>query len=164
MNWKDIREKTKNKDRYYEVYSEPESFWTILDPKVVAFTYKIPYLGAVLRVGYSIIGISNRYEPMPIGNRPGITNLWKDKPAFIRYIMWRVRNPWEDARKFYLGFAQAEKVDSIQVTKNFKIWLAKFKKIPFRLPFPYYKVVNDWIDIRIGWKSRGIPSITIRAS
>ena len=161
MKWQDIRERQKSKDRYYTHYKNPESFWTTLDSNIVAWTYEFGPSGVLMRILYSIIGCSNRYEPMPIGNRPGVYNLWQKWPPWIRYLLWRVRNPWEDLRKFYLGFACAQKVESYQVTNNFKFWLATFPWVPFRIPFPYYKRQN-FLEIMIGWKSRGILSLTIR--
>lgn len=164
MNWKDIREKLKDNDRYYEYYSEEEaeSFWFTLDPKVIAWTYNFRF-GVILRILYSLFGISNRYEPMPIGNRKRIVNLWKDKPNWVRYLLWRVRNPWEDFRKMYIGFSYAEDVKEVWWTKHFRWWIVKFKNIPFKIPFPYYKVNNfSGFQIMIGWKSRGILSFTVR--
>lgn len=170
MYWSDIREKLKSKDRYYRIYDNPESFWNTLDSRVVAWTYNIPIpvIGLILRIIYSIIpfpiiGMSNRYEPMPIGNRPHVNNLWKNKSPWKRYILWRIRNPWEDARKFYLGFATCNDVKKHQITDHFVIWAPKFKWLPFRLPtFPYYKRVIFGFQLMIGWKSRGIVSITFR--
>lgn len=159
MNWKQIREANKPQDRYYKHYSNPESFWFTLDSKVVDWTYSIP-LGVILRIIYSILGCSNRYEPMPIGNNPEIINLWKDKSDFTRYILWRIRNPFEDLRKFYLGFACANDVQSQQFTEHLKLWWAKFDFLSFRIPFPYYKRhFGNW-RLMIGWKSRGIISIS----
>ena len=161
MNWKDIREATKKEDRYYKVYDDPEGFWVTLDSKIVAWTYNIP-LGIIPRVIYSIIGLSNRHEPMPIGNRKYINNLWKDKPSWIRYILWKIRNPWEDLKKFYLGFATAEDVTYTQITDHFKIWWAKFSWCSFRVPFPYFTWEGNYVELKIGWKSRGILSFTVR--
>lgn len=167
MHWKDIRERLKPNDRYYEYYTKEkaESFWFTLDSRIVAWTYNIPYFGVILRILYSIVGISNRYEPMPIANKERITYLWKDKADWKRYLLWRVRNPWEDLRKMYLGFSYTEDVKEVFWTNHFRWWLAKFSWCPFRIPFPYFKV-NDFfgIQIMIGWKSRGILSITIRRS
>lgn len=164
MHWKDIREKLKPNDRYYEYYTEEkaESFWFTLDPKIVAWTYDIPYLGVILRIIYSIIGISNRYEPMPIGNCDHVIRLWWDKPDWLRYLLWKVRNPWEDFRKMYLGFTYAEDVKQVYWAKHFCWWLAKFKWCPFRIPFPYYKRKLWGFQFMIGWKSRGILSLTIK--
>jgi len=161
MHWKEIREKNKPRDRFYRVYDNPESFWTTLDAKVVAWTYEFGPSGILFRILYAILGISNRYEPMPIGNKSEINNLWSRWPPWIRYLLWRVRNPWEDLRKFYLGFAYARDIKTYQVSKHFKFWLARFRWIPFRIPFPYYKKQN-FLEIMIGWKSRGILSVTIR--
>lgn len=164
VTWKDIREKLKKRDRYYEVYDNPESFWTTLDSRIVAYTFNLPTIvGLPLRILYSIVGLSNRYEPMPIGNNERTNNLWKDKPDWLRYLLWKVRNPWEDLKKFYLGFANAESSDWYGLTDHFGFWLAKFKYIPFRIPFPYYKnEFDNGLELMLGWKSRGVLSFTVR--
>jgi len=77
MKWQDIRERQKSKDRYYTHYKNPESFWTTLDLNIVAWTYEFGPSGVLMRILYSIIGCSNQYEPMPIGNRPDVYNLWQ---------------------------------------------------------------------------------------
>ncbi|MFW6177360.1 MAG: hypothetical protein ACOC43_03235 [Desulfohalobiaceae bacterium] len=162
MHWSDIREKQKSRDRYYEVYDNPESFWTTLDSKLVAWSYYLPsILGSLARVALALLG-SNRYEPMPIGNREHVNTLWAGKPGWYRWLRWHIRNPWEDLKRFYLGFGQAEDVRWHGITEHFGFWLALFHFLPFRIPFPYYKnKVWGW-ELMLGWKSRGVLSLTVR--
>ncbi len=131
-----------------------------LDHYAVAATWQWPQpFGGLSRILLAIVIGSNRYEPMPAG---GNWDRWPDRRPWIRWILWHIRNFCEDLRKFYLGFGYAQQADPIQVTKHFRIWMARFERLPWRLPFPYYKYSNSWIEIMIGWKSRGIVSVTIR--
>lgn len=166
-DWKILWDGAKNR------YPHP-TFWNTLDSKIVAYSFKLPFIfGTIVRILLSIIIVSNRFEPFPIGNNERITNLWSSYPDFIRYIMWKVRNPFEDLRKFYLGFGLAlsveEKIIWHKETEKRKtklsIWMPKFKEVPFRIPlFPYFKSSpkSGGFQIMLGWKSRGILSLTFR--
>jgi hypothetical protein len=96
---------------------------------------------------------TNRLEPMPAG---GQAERWGEWPALVRWYLWHVRNPWEDLRKFYLGFGYARRVTEQRLTAHLRIWWWGW------LPFPYYKRRAGPVQFMLGWKSRGIISLTVR--
>ena len=102
---------------------------------------------------------SNRLEPMPAG---GKSDLWKDKNKWVRWYLWHVRNPFEDLKKYYLGYGYAEECVEQRLTENLKITWADFGKV--KIPFPYYRNDNVFgkLQVMIGWKARGIVSFTVR--
>ena len=142
------------KNRYSEDYEEL-GFWHTLDSKIVALTFKIPVLGVIPRIIFSIF--TNRYEPYPIANTDEITDLWQGGAAAWRWLKWHIRNPVVDLRKFYLGFGYAKDVKHISY-KWGKVRWAKFYKIPFRIPFPVLE--TKWF--KLGWKQRGILSASLK--
>lgn len=163
---------------------EEEHFWNTLDTKLVNWTYDQPsIIGIPLRFLFAIIPPgTNRMAPYPTGSKDKVKNLWDDKPRWVRWLFWHLRNFMEDFRKYYLGFGKAFYEDRLwyagfHVPKNSNpdsIWkefalgvfLPKFKWLPFRVPFPTMEL-RPWPDAKIpirfviGWKKRGILSITL---
>lgn len=145
-------------------YENP-GWWETLDTRLYNATLEQPWIvGAILRFLLALAG-SNHQEPMPIGNNPHVTNLWADKPQWVRYILWRLRNPWEDMRKFYLGYGLAFYSDQLWVvdvadnkyttTKIYAPWGAPV------FPNIYVYLPANW-EFFIGFKKRGMFSISLR--
>ena len=154
-DWRVWHDAAKNR---YEDELSYFGFWQTFDSKLIAFTFKLPlFVGAPLRVIFSIIFCSNRYEPYPIGNNNYVNNLWKNKHPFIRWFLWHKRNPFCDLRKFYLGFGYAAKVIHSPKKWGYVRWV-KFSWIPFWIPFVDIK--TKYIDF--GWQKRGILSAKLK--
>ena len=149
--------------KYDSRYSE-YNFWNTLDSDLYNETLNYPKpVGSILRFGLTLLS-SNHQEPMPVGNNSHVMNLWSDKPSWFRYIMWRIRNPWEDLRKLYLGFGWAfyqDKLWYIPLIENDKVDLKIYA--PWKVPlFPsFYLFHGNW-EFFIGFKKRGMFSISIR--
>jgi hypothetical protein len=162
------------KDRYTED-GVGHGFWVTLDAKLVAATFRVPIIGSLARVVLAGIGPlllvaalcafgwyglvafplawlgTNRYEPYPVGNNARVNNLWADRPDWLRWVYWHLRNPLVDLRKFYLlGFGYAVEVN--QSTHGWgRVHWARFAGLPLAIPFPEFRM-----GVRIGWKPQGI--------
>lgn len=126
-----------------------------LDYRAVRATLRMPTAVAVpARVVLALLG-SNRLEPMPAGGQSG---RWGDWPDPIRYLLWHLRNPFEDLRKYSLGFGYADpgSIREQRISEHLRLWWWGF------LPFPYYKRRIGRVQLMLGWKSRGIVSLTVR--
>lgn len=149
----------------YDSRYEELNFWNTLDADLYNRTLNYPKpIGTILRVLLAIL-LSNHQEPMPVGNNDHVMNLWRNKPNWFRYMMWRVRNPWEDLRKLYLGFGWAfykGKLWYIPVIDNEYIRIRLYA--PYKAPlFPeiYVFPFRKW-EFFIGFKKRGMFSISLR--
>ena len=154
MDWTDIREQDKSEDRYKKQYPDKhDTFWYTLDSKLVAWSYSLPpVISWVVRFHLALLG-TNRREPMPIGNRDSVTNLWKDSSDWYRWVRWHLRNLFVDLKRYYLGFGhyrdRAEK-------KRYWWFIVNWVKIgPIKWPFPRIDNPNPYYDFRIGWKDSG---------
>ncbi len=149
-------------------------WWERLDTDVFNWTFHFPGikdlirgyvcipLGTIFRIIFCILGLNHR-NPMPTHLK-----MWDDKPQWMRWLLWRVRNPWEDLRKLYLGFGWAFYTDKLWYLQSYKNDFTEFRiYAPWKIPlFPYFQKKlflfgREW-DFRIGFKKRGLFSITFR--
>ncbi len=139
--------------------------WETFDTRLYNATLRYPWLvGAFLRLLLALLN-SNHQEPMPIGNNDHVRNLWASRPAWARYLLWRLRNPWEDLRKCWLGFGRAfygDRLWAIYVLASRRAEVTIFA--PWRVPlFPAVTLYpgGQW-EIFAGFKKRGLFSLSAR--
>lgn len=154
--------------RYESEYRKDDTeelgWWEKLDTRVFNWTFKFPIpIGTVLRIFFAFLNMNHR-NPMPTHLR-----MWDDKPQWKRWLLWRMRNPWEDLRKFYLGFGWAFYTDRLWYLQPYKNGFTEFRVYaPWKIPiFPYFQKKlflfgREW-DFRIGFKKRGLFSVTFRS-
>lgn len=146
----------------FERYNMELDFWTRLDHDLYNWTYKFPVpLGTIFRIIFSILMMNHR-NPVPISHNEHVAHLWWDKPQWVRYLLWRVRNPWEDLRKLYLGFGwafYADKLWRVELINKHKTKLYIYA--PYKIPlFPYFEKVIGSMELAVGFKKRGLFSIS----
>lgn len=151
----------------YEFHGIEMTWWDKLDCDLYNFSLKLPQpLGFLFRFLMAILG-SNHRHPMPMSKQEDVAYLWWDKPNWVRYLLWHYyRNPWADLRKLYLGFGWAFYADKVWyipliTTKRIRFWI----KAPWKIPlFPHFEWDNGTWEFDIGFKDRGIFSLSFRRS
>lgn len=153
-------------DPDFEYHGIELDFWAKLDTDLYNWTLKFPFpIGTFFRILFSILGMNHR-NPVPISSSHHVAHLWWNRPQWQRYILWRVRNPWEDLRKLYLGFGWAfysDKLWRFVIYESNKVTIDLFA--PYKIPvFPHIELLlfDRWFEIDIGFKKRGCFSLSAR--